>query len=106
MEGGEAAERGGASPEVAGGEEARGAAPSASRLEAVPEALRDAIGRLDDEMAEPALAFFSMAASRSGTHQIVLETEDGAADEPRMQIVLKLDFDRQEWKRVRKKVRQ
>ena len=58
---------------------------------------------LQCQEAEPALAFFSLDfGGRSGAHQLVLETEPG---EGGAQIVLKLDFDGQTWKRVRKKAR-
>ena len=76
---------------------------AARRFDAVPDALRDALRKLAPADAEPALAFFSLDfGGRSGAHQLVLETEPG---EGGAQIVLKLDFDGQTWKRVRKKAR-
>lgn len=74
---------------------------AARRFEAVPDALRDALRKLEPSDAEPALAFFALDfGGRVGSEQVVLETEEGGA-----QIVLKLDFDGQTWKRVRKKGR-
>ena len=75
------------------------------QLQAVPEPLRASICRLDPEVSEPAFAFFALEhAGRTGTHQIILETEGDSGAE-QMAIVLKLDFDTQSWKRVRKKAR-
>ena len=73
------------------------------RLAVAPEALREALSKLDADAAEPALAFFAKEhAGRSGSVAVVLATEaEGGA-----QIVLKLDFDAMVWKRVRKKAKQ
>ena len=73
------------------------------RLERAPEVLREALRRLDPAVAEPALAFFAEEpeAPSSGSHQIVLETDT----ESGTQIVLKLEFEGQTWKRVRKKAK-
>ena len=73
------------------------------RLAAVPSALQDALRRLDPTVAEPALAFFSLDEGQSGSHQIVLETEQPGSDGSYAEIILKLDFDAKSWKRVRKK---
>ena len=74
----------------------------ARRLAAVPDALRDAVAKLDPDVSEPALAFFGMAfgPERTGMEQIVLETDWDDA-----QVVLKLDFEGKTWKRVRKKAK-
>jgi hypothetical protein len=77
-----------------------GSTAAHDRFEQVPETVRDALRKLDEGTAAPALAFFSQAfGGRAGAHQIVLETDahDGS------QIVLKLDFDNATWKRVRKR---
>ena len=74
----------------------------------MPETLRDALSRLEPQEVEPALAFFGMSfGGRSGSHQLVLESERVAEGEGEgaMQIVLKLDFDARTWKRVRKRAR-
>jgi hypothetical protein len=79
------------------------------RLSAVPDVLRDALRKLEPDVAEPALAFFSLDGGGNplGMHHIVLETEEPVANAEverlPAQIVLKLDFDAQTWKRVRKK---
>ena len=71
----------------------------AKRWEPVPEALRDALRKLPEAEAAPALAFFGMdLGGHTGVTQLVLEREEGG-----MQIVLKLDFDAKSWKRVRKR---
>ena len=81
-------------------------------LEAVPEALHDALQQIHDDKAELAKAFFCSRGGYSGTHQLVLETDDpskaveGCHGESMVsQIVLKLDFDTMTWKKVRKKSR-
>jgi len=69
----------------------------------VPEALREALGavRGDDRLA--AIAFFEQAAGWSGTREIVLQSEmqEGVVTS---HVVLKLQFEAQIWKRVRRKV--
>ena len=70
----------------------------------VPEGLREALQRLEGaepESVKPALAFFAQDfGGRTGTHQIVLEGDGEGGS-----IVLKLDFEGQTWKRVRKKAK-
>ena len=100
-----------AAPAAPVAEEARAESEEESRrrrLLSVPETLRDALSRLEPQEVEPALAFFGMSfGGRSGSHQLVLESERVAEGEGEgaMQIVLKLDFDARTWKRVRKRAR-
>lgn len=86
-------------------------------MAAVPEALQSALRDLPLADMALVLAFFNRKGGHSGQHQIVLAVEesakpaaeegDGAAEAgaEEVQILLKLDFEAETWKRVRKRVR-
>jgi hypothetical protein len=74
----------------------------------VPELLREALAALNATERAVAFDFFAQRSGRSGTSEMVLQTESirdevSGAVVAESHVVLKLNFDTWTWKRVRRK---